>query len=270
MSSSASVDIEQLSQALASTVVIIPARDEEESIGLVLHDLPAVARVIVVDNGSTDQTASIASEAGCIVVDEPIAGYGRACLAGMSALRAMIAADSGSEIRYVAFIDADYSDHPEELNAMLSILAQDEADFVLGSRMQGNRQPGAMPLQAVLGNRLACGLMRLIWGAKFTDLGPFRVIRYDQLFALGMQDLDFGWTIEMQIKAKLAGLRSVEVPACYRRRIGASKISGTVVGTIRAGHKILYTIAKYAIKTRMPGGKSAPDPLSTVHAHRPA
>jgi glycosyltransferase involved in cell wall biosynthesis len=258
-----------VSTELAATTVIIPARNEEKSIGLVLKDLPDVSQVIVVDNGSTDATASIAAAAGCMVVYEPIAGYGRACLAGMSALDAMTT-ESDAEIRYVAFIDADYSDHPEELIAMLSMLGEDQADFVLGSRMQGNRQRGAMPLQAVLGNRLACGLMRLIWGTSYTDLGPFRVIRYDKLMRLGMQDLDFGWTIEMQIKAELAGLRTVEIPAAYRRRVGVSKISGTVVGTIRAGHKILYTIAKYALKTRLSCRKTMSDSVSRVHAHKPA
>ena len=127
-----------------------------------------------------------------------------------------------------------------------------------------------MPLQATLGNRLACGLMKLIWGANYTDLGPFRVIRYDKLMRLGMQDLDFGWTIEMQIKAKLAGLRTVELPAAYRRRVGVSKISGTISGTIRAGYKILFTIAKYAIQTRLRRHQPVPDAVSRAHARRPA
>jgi glycosyltransferase involved in cell wall biosynthesis len=241
-----STKAEYTRSALDQTAVIIPARNEEKSIGLVLDDLPKVACVIVSDNGSTDHTAKIARSAGCVVVHEPIPGYGRACLAGMSKLRSI--AESKLDIRYVSFIDADYSDHPQELVEMLRVLGENDADFVLGSRMIGNREPGAMPLQALLGNRLACGLMKLIWGARYTDLGPFRVIRYNKLIELGMQDLNFGWTIEMQIKAKLASLRTIEIPAAYRRRVGVSKISGTVSGTIRAGYKILFTIAKYAVQ----------------------
>lgn len=235
--------------ALQQTAVIIPARNEEQSIGLVLKDLPDVAAVIVTDNGSTDATAQIAAEAGCVVVDEHIAGYGRACLAGMAKLQSLVA-DSGREIKYVAFIDADYSDHPPELVTMLRVLCDEDADFVLGSRMRGRREQGAMPPQAVWGNRLACLLMKLVWRADYSDLGPFRVIRYDKLMQLGMQDLNFGWTIEMQIKAKLARLRTLEIPVSYRRRVGVSKISGTVSGTIRAGYKILFTIAKYSLQTR--------------------
>lgn len=252
MSAAASTNCENGLAALNQTAVIIPAQNEEKSIGLVLDDLPKVACVIVSDNGSTDGTARIAVGAGCVVADEPIPGYGRACLAGMSKLQSL--AKSGLDIRYVAFVDADYSDHPQELTEMLRVLCENEADFVLGSRMIGKREPGAMPLQALLGNRLACGLMRLIWGAKYTDLGPFRVIRYDKLIQLGMQDLNFGWTIEMQIKAKLASLHTIEIPAAYRRRVGVSKISGTVSGTTRAGYKILYTIAKYAIQARRNSG----------------
>jgi glycosyltransferase involved in cell wall biosynthesis len=269
MSELTSTEPPNTKSALAFTAVIIPARNEEKSIGLVLQELPDVAVVIVVDNGSTDDTARIAAAARCRVVREPIAGYGRACLTGMSMLSSLVAGTE-LDIRYVAFIDADYSDHPQEMIDMLHILGDDKADFVLGSRMQGKRESGAMPLQAVLGNRLACGLMRLIWGADYTDLGPFRVIRYDKLLELGMQDLNFGWTIEMQIKAKLASLRTVEIPAAYRRRVGVSKISGTVSGTIRAGYKILFTIAKYALKTRSSEQISMSDSVSHVHAHKPA
>lgn len=255
--------------ALRQTAVIIPARNEEQSIGLVLNDLPQVARVIVVDNGSTDNTATIAEDAGCVVVREPIPGYGRACLVGISRLRTLVG-DEKVDIRFVAFLDGDYSDHPQELVEMLRVLCDDEFDFVLGSRLLGKREPGAMPLQAVLGNWLACCLMRLVWGAGYTDLGPFRVMRYDDLMQLGMQDLNFGWTIEMQIKAKLANLRTIEIPVPYRRRVGVSKISGTVSGTIRAGYKILYTIAKYAFQSRFrsleePASSHEPEP-----AHEPA
>jgi hypothetical protein len=254
---------------LNQTAVIIPARNEEKSIGLVLEDLPTVARIIVVDNGSTDDTAMIAAGAGCIVVDEPIAGYGRACLAGISKLR-ILTADTELDIRYVAFVDADYSDHPQELVEMLRVMRDENADFVLGSRMHGKRERRAMPLQAILGNWLACRLMKSIWGANYTDLGPFRVIRYDKLVELDMQDLNFGWTIEMQIKAKRASLRTIEVPVSYRRRIGVSKISGTMSGTVRAGYKILFTIAKYAVRTRNEARKIPPDAHARVRAHEPA
>lgn len=258
-------------EALRQTAVIIPARNEEQSIGLVLKDLPAVSRVIVVDNGSTDCTAKIAEAAGCVVVGEPIPGYGRACLTGMSRLRSLVD-DERIDIQYVAFVDGDYSDHPEELIAMVRLLDGDQMDFVLGSRMLGHREPGAMPLQAVLGNWLACYLMRWVWDANYTDLGPFRVMRFDDLMQLGMQDLNFGWTIEMQIKAKLAKLRTVETPASYRRRVGVSKISGTVSGTIRAGYKILYTIAKYAIQSRFGSPKKTVTAhgRDSAHEHEPA
>lgn len=240
----------ETTSALVHTVVIIPARNEAESISLVLNDLPRAAAVILVNNGSSDETAELARSANCIVVDEPIAGYGRACLAGMARLRSLVE-DRGWDVRYVAFVDADYSDHPQELNEMLRVMVEDDVDFVLGSRMHGKREPGAMPPQAVWGNRLACFLMRLVWGTDYSDLGPFRIIRYQELLSLGMQDLNFGWTIEMQIKAKCIGLRTIEIPVPYRRRIGVSKISGTVSGTLRAGYKILFAIAKYAWKTRI-------------------
>ena len=236
--------------SLDQTAVIIPARNEQRSLGLVLRDLPEVACVIVVDNGSTDSTAAVAQSHGCVVVSEPIAGYGRACLAGMAELRALVSQQC-LDVRFVAFIDGDHSDHAEELVGMLQKMSTDSADFVLGSRMLGERESGAMPPQAVFGNWLACLLMRWIWGANYTDLGPFRVIRFDKLISLGMEDQNFGWTIEMQIKAKLAGLATIEVPAAYRRRVGVSKISGTISGTVRAGYKILYTIAKYFVRCRL-------------------
>ena len=241
--------------SLAKTVVIIPAMNEEKSIGLVLDDLPEVGCVIVVDNGSKDSTADIAKSKGCVVVSEPIAGYGRACLTGMNHLQSLVDQEQ-MEVDFVGFVDGDYSDHPQELTQMLrtllgyqddgSVLDEKALDFVLGSRMLGPRESGAMLPQALMGNWLACSLMRLFWGARFTDLGPFRLIRYDKLMALGMQDLNFGWTIEMQIKATLAKLRIAEIPTPYRRRVGVSKISGTLTGTFRAGYKILYTIARFA------------------------
>ena len=233
-----------IEHALKRTAVIIPARDEAESIGLVLDDLPSVKHVIVANNGSTDETPRIAKDAGCIVASEPIAGYGRACLAGLKALQKV-----DDEVDFVAFVDGDYSDHAHLLGQLIEPLL-DDVDFVLGSRMLGKREPGAMPIQATLGNRLACFLMGAIWGTSYTDLGPFRAIRYESLKALHMQDTNFGWTVEMQVKASVVGLRVIEIPVPYRRRVGVSKISGTVSGTIRAGYKILFTIAKYAWLTR--------------------
>lgn len=246
---------------LDQTVVIIPARNEESSIGLVLADLPQVAEVIVVNNGSTDSTAAVARQAGAYVIDEEIAGYGRACRVGLFALRRLInhsqrqrhaaATDSGQtrweSIRYVVFLDADYSDHPELLPHLVEPIHLDKADFVLGSRLLGKREPGAMPLQSIVGNKLACFLMRVIWGGNYTDLGPFRAIRLDRLRQLQLKDTNFGWTVEMQIKAVQHGLRTMEIPVPYRRRLGQSKISGTISGTFRAGYKILFTIGKYAV-----------------------
>jgi len=219
--------------------VIIPALDEERSIGLVLDDIPRppVRSVIVVDNGCRDRTAEIAAARGAIVVREERRGYGAACLRGLAAL----AADTD----IVVFVDADYSDHPDELPALIEPIIGDRADLVIGTRMLGRRERGALPPQALWGNRLACLLMRVFWGARHTDLGPFRAVRRSALERLAMADRDFGWTIEMQIKARRAGLRVEEVPVSYRRRVGASKISGTVRGTIRAGSKILWTVFRW-------------------------
>jgi hypothetical protein len=234
---------------LDDVVVIIPARNEEASIGFVLGDLPPLGGVIVVNNGSDDGTAAVARSHGAHVVDEIERGYGAACLAGLVELDRSISAGILREPKIVAFLDADYSDHPELLSQLAAPLLNGEADFVLGSRLLGQRESGAMTPQSVFGNRLACFLMRRVWGTHYTDLGPFRLIRYDRLRALGMKDRNFGWTIEMQIKAAVAGLRILEIPVPYRRRIGKSKISGTVLGSVKAGAKILYTIAKYARQT---------------------
>lgn len=242
-----------LEAALMRTAVIIPARNEEDSIGLVMGDLPRVARVIVVNNGSTDSTAQIARDAGGFVVDEPVPGYGKACLAGLVAMEQFAAENETLDnvIEYVAFVDGDYSDHAHLLGTLLTPIVHDDADFVLGSRMLGKREPGAMPPQATWGNRLACFLMKMIWRTNYTDLGPFRVIRVSALRELDMRDENFGWTVEMQVKASVAGLRTLEIPVPYRRRVGISKISGTLSGTFKAGYKILYTIAKYAWTTRL-------------------
>jgi glycosyltransferase involved in cell wall biosynthesis len=238
---------------LSGVAVIIPALNEEASLPLVLADLPEVGRVIVVDNGSTDATARVAVEGGAIVVPEPRRGYGAACLRGLAAL-AQAEADGGDAPRVVVFLDADYSDHPELLPGLVGPILDGTADLVLGSRLLGEREPGAMPPQSLFGNHLACFLMRHLFGARYTDLGPFRAIDYRKLLDLRMVDRDFGWTVEMQIKATRAGLRTSEIPVPYRRRIGESKISGTVIGSIKAGYKILHVIAKYGRDGRSSGG----------------
>ncbi len=227
--------------------VAIPAYNEEDSIGLVLAGLPhEVRRVVVADNNSWDRTAEVARSAGAIVVPAPRQGYGSACLAALDYLR------SHDHPEIVVFIDADYSDHPEELTDLVAPILGGEADLVVGSRTQGRRERGALLPQARMGNLVACVLMRLLYGYRFTDLGPFRAIRWSALESLGMCDPDFGWTAEMQVKALRYGLRCVEVPVSYRRRVGVSKITGTVSGTLRAGHKILWTIFRYALTRRRP------------------
>jgi len=222
---------------MAKIAVIIPAYNEVESIGRVLDDLPraAVAQVVVVDNGSTDGTAEVARGRGAQVVREPARGYGTACLAGIAAL--------DEDVEIVVFLDGDHSDHPEELPRLVAPIAAGRADLVVGSRILGQREPGALAPHARWGNELAVVLLRWLFGVRFTDLGPFRAIRADALRALGMGDPDYGWTVEMQARAARAGLRVTEVPVSYRRRIGRSKVSGTVRGSVLAGYKILTTIA---------------------------
>lgn len=232
--------------AIGGVTVIIPALNEAESLPLVLGDLPPAERVVVVNNGSTDDTAAVAFARGATVVHEPKRGYGAACLRGLSAISELIEAGEPPP-RVVVFLDADYSDHPELLPRLVDPIIEGGADFVLGSRLLGERERGAMPPQSVFGNRLACFLMRLFFGASYTDLGPFRAIEYGALKQLGMSDENFGWTIEMQIKAARRGLRTVEIPVPYRRRVGASKISGTLWGSTKAGAKILYIIARYGL-----------------------
>jgi glycosyltransferase involved in cell wall biosynthesis len=224
--------------------VIIPALNEEKSLPLVLRDLPAVRNVYVIDNGSDDRTAEIASALGAIVLQEPKRGYGAACLRGLREIQEQIGAGAVPP-QILVFLDADYSDHADRLPDLVRPIANDRADFVVGSRLLGEREPGAMPPQSVYGNKFACFLMGWLFAARWTDLGPFRAIDYRSLCELQMSDKNFGWTIEMQIKAVRAKLRSMEVPVPYRRRVGTSKISGTLGGTIKAGSKILFTIAKY-------------------------
>jgi hypothetical protein len=232
--------------------LILPARDEEQALGSVLAEIPRerVSRLIVVDNGSRDRTAEIARAAGAEVVVEPRAGYGRACLAGIAALATPNEhGPAWADDDVVAFLDADHSDHPEELHAIVDPVLAGGADLVIGSRVLGGASMSALLPQAWLGNRLACLLMRLLFGARYTDLGPFRAIRFAALASLAMGDPTFGWTIEMQLKAHAAGLRVREVPVRYRARIGRSKITGTVTGTVRAAAKILGWIFAFRLST---------------------
>ncbi len=219
--------------------IVIPAYNEAAALPAVLPAIPPwITEVIVADNASTDATAKVARGLGARVVAEPRRGYGRACLAGIAAL--------SPEVDTVLFMDADAADRPEDIARLLAPIQAGEADLVIGARTLGV-EPGALTPQQRFGNALACLLIRLIWGVRYTDLGPFRVIQRDALNRLGMRDQTWGWTVEMQVRAARYGLRVVEVPVGYRRRIGQSKISGTLSGTIRAGWKILWVIGAEAL-----------------------
>lgn len=222
--------------------LVIPARDEEQALPLVLAELPRSRSplVVVVDNGSRDRTAELARAGGAVVVREGRRGYGQACQAGIAWLLdgAGLAPPLGDD-DVLVFLDADHSDYPEDLECVLAPILTRQAELVIGSRILGGATWRALLPQAWLGNRLACGLMWCLFGARYTDLGPFRALRVGALRRLQMADTGFGWTIEMQLKAKSQGLSVVEVPVRYRARIGQSKITGTLAGTLRAGGKIL-------------------------------
>lgn len=223
----------------AVVAAIIPARNEAAAIGKVIAALPRplVSRIIVVDNGSTDHTAAVARAAGAEVVAEPTAGYGRACAAGAAA---------AGDADVLLFLDGDYSDFPEEAPAVLEPVLRGSADLVIGSRLRGRRERGALPAHQLFGNWLVSALMRMLYGLQITDLGPFRAIRADLLRSFEMCEMTYGWPTEMLVKAARRGARIVEVPVRYRRRIGTSKISGTVRGTVLATYSILKVTLRYA------------------------
>ena len=223
--------------------VIIPAYNEEGPIGKVVADIPKelVRHILVCNNASTDRTAEVAEAEGAIVLDQPLKGYGNACLKGIEFLKNLPAEEQPD---IVVFIDGDYSDYPEEMVKLVAPILEDGMEMVIGSRALGNMERGAMTPQQIFGNWLATNLIRLFYKYNFTDLGPFRAITWKKLVEIDMQDRDFGWTVEMQVKAAKYKLKSTEIPVTYRRRIGKSKVSGTIRGTILAGHKILWTIFK--------------------------
>jgi len=220
--------------------VVIPTRNEAKALPVVLAAMPGfVDAVAVGDYRSTDGTPEIGRRLGAIVVDVQAPGYGRACLAAIAAL---------PPVDVIVFVDGDAADDLGAMARLVAPIVSGEAAFTLGSRVLGRREAGALTPQQVFGNWLACTLIRRFWGLRFTDLGPFRAIRRDAFERLGMADTDFGWTVEMQIKAARSRLPTVEVPVDYRRRIGVSKVSGTVSGTVRAGCKILWVIGREALR----------------------
>ena len=223
--------------------VIIPTRNEARAIGRVLADLPAdlITEVVVVDNHSSDGTPEIAARMGARVVREPRRGYGRACLTGL-------AHTSAPDV--VVFLDGDYSDRPVELPRLLAPISEGRADITLGSRLTGPRMPGALPWHAAFGNRLAAGLISLLFGQRITDLGPFRAARADVLRVLTLEETTYGWAVEMILKGALRGFRIVEVPVSYHSRIGKSKISGTISGTVGAAWFIFSRILRYYFRRR--------------------
>ncbi len=226
--------------------VIIPAYNEEGSIGKVIADIPNfVSEVIVVNNNSTDNTSEVAKKAGATVLFQPNAGYGNACLKGMEYISRF---GSAQRPDIIVFLDGDYSDYPEEMNKIVAPIIEKNIDFVIGARVKRLREKGSMTFPQRFGNDLATTLMKLFFNSKFTDLGPFRAIKYEKLLALKMEDKTYGWTVEMQLKVLKKKFSYVEVPVHYKNRIGVSKVSGTVKGAIFAGIKILSWIFKYSFK----------------------
>lgn len=223
--------------------VIIPAFNEQNAVGLVIDEIPKalVSEVIVVDNGSTDNTWEIAQQKGAVVLKEVKRGYGRACLKGMQ----YIAEQKNDLPDIVIFLDGDHSDYPEEMTNLVEPIDKYNVDLVIGSRAIGQKEKGSMTPQQIFGNWLATTLIRWFYKVSFTDLGPFRAVKYESLVKMNMQDKTYGWTVEMQLKAAKLKMKTAEVPMNYRKRIGVSKVSGTVKGTILAGYKIIYTIFKY-------------------------
>lgn len=223
-------------------VVIIPALNEEDSIGKVVNEIPKdnVLAILVCNNGSSDQTEEVAKKAGAIVLNEPKPGYGWACLKGMDYVSKM---ETKPDI--IVFIDGDYSDYPAELTNVVAPIIHQQIDLVIGSRALGAKEKGSMTFPQRFGNWLATRLMRVFYRVRYTDLGPFRAIKYSKLCQLNMQDKTYGWTIEMQLKAAKHKLTYTEVPVNYKKRIGVSKVSGTIKGTIMAGYKIIFAIFKY-------------------------
>jgi len=222
--------------------VIIPAFNEQNAVGLVIDEIPKelVSEIIVIDNGSADNTFEIAKSKGATALKEERRGYGNACLKGISYIRTL---DQKPDI--IVFLDGDHSDYPEEMYNLVNPIIKEEVDMVIGSRNLGKREKGSMTIQQVFGNWLATSLIKFFYGIKYTDLGPFRAIGYNQLQTINMQDKTYGWTVEMQLKAAKLKMNIQEVPVNYRKRIGVSKVSGTVKGTFGAGYKIITTIFKY-------------------------
>ncbi len=223
-------------------VVIIPAYNEENSVAKVIRDIPKnlISEVVVVNNNSNDATRKNAVNEGATVLDELRQGYGYACLKGIEYVK-----ENRKDTAIIVFIDADYSDYPEEMNELIKPIFENDVDMVIGSRALGNKEKGSMTPQQIFGNWLATSLLKVLYGVKYTDLGPFRAIKFDKLLELRMQDTTYGWTVEMQLKAAKYKMKASEIPVRYRRRIGHSKISGTVKGTFMAGYKIITTIFKY-------------------------
>ncbi len=227
------------------TAVIIPAFNEEKSIAKVIEEIPLklIDEVIVVNNNSSDRTSEAAKEAGATVLYEPFQGYGAACLKGINYCKK-------KDYDVIVFLDGDYSDYPEEIELLLKIIEDQNFDFVLGSRTKGQREKGALPVQSRVGSFIAGKLIKLFWGVKYTDLGPLRAIKFNKLIDLEMQDKWYGWTVEMQIKAAQKNYKIVEIPVRYRKRIGKSKVTGTIKGTLMASIIILSTIFLHAFKRK--------------------